>query len=74
MVGAVEDEIVGADDGFCVLWSEMLPVWDILWKRIEPVTAVSAPSVLCVYKRKEMYSLQYATRLSTLSMPTLDVP
>lgn len=48
MVGAVEDEVVGADDGLCVLWGEVLPVWDILGERIEPVAAVLAPSVLSV--------------------------
>lgn len=58
MVGAVEDEVVGADDGLCVLGGEVLPVWDVLGERVEPVAAVLAPSVLYVYKGREMYSLQ----------------
>lgn len=46
MVGAVKDEVVGTDDGLCVLGGEVLPVWYVLWERVEPVAAVSADRVM----------------------------
>lgn len=46
MVGAVEDEVVGADDGLCVLRGEVLPVRDVFWERVEAVAAVSALRVM----------------------------
>lgn len=47
MVCAVEDEVVGADDGLCVLRGEVLPVRDVFWERIESGAAVLALRVLC---------------------------
>ena len=55
MVGAVEDEVVGADDGLCVLRGEVLPVWDILWERVE---SVAASALGMAYRSEEAYSLQ----------------
>lgn len=59
MIGAVEDEVVGADDSLCVLRCEVLPVRDVLWVRVEPVPFVSAVSA-CVWhvRMGRCYSLQ----------------
>jgi hypothetical protein len=40
MVCTVQDEVVGADYGLCVLRGEVLPVWDVLWERVEAVVVV----------------------------------
>lgn len=42
MVRAVEDEVVGADYGLCVLRGEVFPVGDVLWEGVESVNGVSA--------------------------------
>lgn len=42
MVCAIEDEVVAADYGLCVLGGEVLPVWDVLWEWVKPVAEASA--------------------------------
>lgn len=56
VVCAVEDEVVGADDGLCVLWGEVFPVWDVFWERVESVAVVLVLRI--TFMGEVTYSLQ----------------